>query len=308
MSQPGPKHNGSAYSVTGVTPVAASHYEADLGWLAAVTDRGHRHPRNEDAFAILSKHDRAVIIVCDGVSTSENPDQAATTAANVGLEAISGLLDTGWASKEQPRQTLHDALVAAQSAVAELAIHSAVAVAKPPATTILAALVTPGEAFLAGFGDSRAYWITTETATQLTTDDSWAQEAINAGIAEPEARRSPYAHAITRWLGATAESTSPVVHAVRLAGPGTLIICTDGLWNSYPHANDLADLINRTATTASAITTARSIVSAALNAGGHDNVTGAVAQMRADDPAPRSAGRNEAPRKPDHGNILRVGL
>jgi serine/threonine protein phosphatase PrpC len=192
---------------------------------------------------------------------------------------MNGLLDTGWASEAQPRQTLHDALVAAQSAVARLATDEARAVAKPPATTILAALVTPAEAFLAGLGDSRAYWITADGATQLTVDDSWAQEAIDAGLAEPDARRSPYAHAITRWLGATAADTSPVVHAVKLDGPGTLIICTDGLWNSYPHAADLADLIDRTDQTTSALTTARNIVAAALDAGGHDNVTVALMKI-----------------------------
>ena len=48
--------------------------EVNLGpELAAVSDRGLIHGQNEDAVALLSAPPFAILVVCDGVSTSQDP-------------------------------------------------------------------------------------------------------------------------------------------------------------------------------------------------------------------------------------------
>src|SRR5690606_8126709 len=62
------------------------HVERGLGGVAAVSDRGLRHHRNEDSFAVsttaLPNGSPAVVaVVCDGVSSATSPDLASATAA-----------------------------------------------------------------------------------------------------------------------------------------------------------------------------------------------------------------------------------
>src|SRR5690606_325189 len=75
---------------------------------------------------------------------------------------------------------------------------------------------------------------------RLTEDDSWAAFMVAQGsLTEREAERHPNAHVITAWLGADAGEVDPHVATFRPTGPGTLLVCSDGLWNYFPEARDL---------------------------------------------------------------------
>jgi len=57
------------------------HLETDLGAVAAgVTDRGLRHHRNEDAMWLAARGTDVDVVVCDGVSSSYDPDVASAAA------------------------------------------------------------------------------------------------------------------------------------------------------------------------------------------------------------------------------------
>ncbi len=66
-------------------PRLRDHFsEQPAPWVAAVSDRGTRHTRNEDAMALAADADpgsRAVLVVCDGVSNSIDSDVASLAAA-----------------------------------------------------------------------------------------------------------------------------------------------------------------------------------------------------------------------------------
>src|ERR1022692_880154 len=68
------------------------HVEFDLGTLAGVTDRGLRHQRNEDAMALpiaqLPAGNAALAVICDGVSTSDRPDEASLAAADCAVRVL----------------------------------------------------------------------------------------------------------------------------------------------------------------------------------------------------------------------------
>jgi serine/threonine protein phosphatase PrpC len=126
-------------------------------------------------------------------------------------------------------------------------------------------------------GDSRAYWLAapdaTEPARLLTVDHSWAVEMVGAGVLDvEEAMADPRAHAITRWLGAGGEPEADVV-TVRPAGPGLLLICSDGLWNYLPAAAELAEVALPALARGGPVAVARALTAIALDAGGRDNIT-----------------------------------
>ncbi|HEY7175412.1 MAG TPA: protein phosphatase 2C domain-containing protein, partial [Micromonosporaceae bacterium] len=60
---------------------AADHSEVDLGSIAGVSDIGSRHHHNEDAMGLAVGAGGTAAVVCDGVSSSNRPDTAATAAA-----------------------------------------------------------------------------------------------------------------------------------------------------------------------------------------------------------------------------------
>lgn len=261
----------------GQLQAAPDRDEADLGGVAVVTDRGIEHARNEDAGAVGmlappggGRPHAIAVVVCDGVSTSVNPELASTAAARAGvtamLDALSGSRDTVGA--------MYAGLVAAAAAPTA---GSDVA----GSCTFTAVIVLPGqgsaEVTVGNVGDSRSYWLPDPPAAarQLTVDDSLAQELIAAGAAPQSEAVLRGAHTLTRWLGADAEPTpwtGHSVHTLTVTGPGVLVVCSDGLWNYLPEPDALREFCTGT----EAMTAARSLTEHALRCGGADNITVAV--------------------------------
>jgi serine/threonine protein phosphatase PrpC len=253
------------------------HIESDAGPVAAaVTDRGLRHHRNEDAFWLAIRGADVDVVVCDGVSSSFDPDVASAVAA----ETAGGLLHT--ARADLPEQ-VGAALLAAAAAVAELAAGGDPRrIASNPACTIVAACVRGAEVGYGWIGDSRAYWLPADgPAEQLTEDDSWAAHAIALG-ADPEvAMRDPKAHAITAWLGADAGKLEPRTGRFTATAAGHLVLCSDGLWNYLVDPADFADVVRKHLRDADLLTAARSLTAYANECGGADNITVALIPVSA---------------------------
>ena len=276
---------------------ASDHMEQALTpGFAAVTDRGLRHERNEDRFAIFQSGELRVLVVCDGVSATRQSEIASSAVAEGILESLSSSLHTG--APQDPESALRTAVAAG---AAELAARSPRRPPdNPPSTTAVAALVADNEATIAWVGDSRAYWIDAHGASALTRDHSWLNAVVAAGEMSPEqAERSPQAHAITRWIGVDAgESAQPDLVRVPLTPPGILLLCTDGLWNYAPSSEAMAQLFEQAqAAEADALGIARRLVQFALDRGGQDNIT--VALLRLPQPAaPQPAAPDQAPTEP----------
>lgn len=253
-------------------PAGRDHIELGLRGIAGVTDRGLRRHRNEDAMALATTHTpagpAAVAVVCDGVSTSERPDQASLAAANSAVRVLTAKLRAGTAGEEASTS----AALAADSAVRGLAGQSA----NPPATTYVSGIVAPIAVTVCWIGDSRAYWLpagSPASARLLTRDDSLAEEQAAAGVsAEGDAIASPGGHVVTRWLGADAATPRPHTTKFEPPGPGVLLLCSDGLWNYRPNAGGLAQLACPRAL-GDLSGAAAGLLAFALDVGGHDNIT-----------------------------------
>jgi serine/threonine protein phosphatase PrpC len=256
-------------------PSGRDHAELDLGLIAGVTDRGLRHPRNEDAMALATASDAdgpvAIGVVCDGVSSSPRSDEASLAAARAAVRTLLMAVRTGEDLEAASRE-------AVRLAAAKLAKMSGTDGA--PSATFISAVIDSGGVTLCWLGDSRAYWLASDgTSRRLSTDDSLAQEMVTSGMLnEAQAMASPHAHVITRWLGA--DILEPEAHVERFSppGPGVLLVCSDGLWNYLAEAEGLAARALPSATT-DPLGTAGELVKFAIDAGGIDNITVVLAPM-----------------------------
>lgn len=251
-------------------PERTDRIDTDLGVLAGVSDRGYGHERNEDAMALGRASDGTLAaVVCDGVSTSHEPERASRAAADAALDVL--LTATG------PAEARVRAAVAAASS--EVAALGGAGGRHSPSCTLVCALVRPAadepaEITVGWVGDSRAYWLGEGGAARLlTTDHSWAVQMVAAGVLdEAAAMRDPRAHAITRWLGA-GETPEPEVSTLRPPGPGVLLLCTDGLWNYLPDPAGLTGVALPAVAEGGPIGAAEALTALALDAGGRDNIT-----------------------------------
>jgi serine/threonine protein phosphatase PrpC len=244
------------------------HDELDLAWVAAVTDRGRHHRVNEDAVAAAVIGRIVAGVVCDGVSTTPGSALAARRAADVALDTLRAAV----AEQRNLRAAMVSGVAAAN---AEVCATPPIDPANPPACTIVAAVARPESVIIGWLGDSRAYWLDADRGALLTRDDSWAAESVAAGgITAEEADADRRAHHITRWLGPDAPAGDCHVTEFTPPGPGSLVLCTDGLWNYAP----VPELLGREAV-GPPIVAARRLCEFALTSGGNDNITVIVANL-----------------------------
>jgi serine/threonine protein phosphatase PrpC len=282
--------------------------EQPAPWVAGVCDRGVHHSRNEDALALYARPapgSHAVLVVCDGVSSSTDSDVASLAAARAARDLLSvsdphGLGTTGARVTATAR-----ALEAAANAASDAVIaHTTAGPGNPASCTFVAAVIDQSLLVIGWVGDSRAYWLPDEgAALLLSIDDSFAAEQIAQGVPRPEAETGPQAHAITRWLGIDAPDHTPQIASVDLDGPGWVLVCSDGLWNYSSDPQDVAALVRETAPAAGEepLDLAEALVAWANAQGGRDNITVALARVGEPTFAATAAYRKEG--TPD-GDIL----
>jgi serine/threonine protein phosphatase PrpC len=260
-------------------PSGSDHVELDLAGVAGVSDRGLRHHRNEDAMALASEHAEAgpavLAVVCDGVSTSSRPDEAAQVAARAAMETLQASVRRGGDLTEAFGQ----AFGAARQAVEALAAQDPLGL-NAPSATFVAAVMTSADITVCWLGDSRAYWLDAGNGAdsrQLTSDDSLASEMVARGLlSESQAMAIPAGHVVTGWIGADLSDATPHVTSFAPAGSGALLLCSDGLWNYLPDAAALAGRALPAALT-DPLGAARELVGFANTAGGSDNITAVLA-------------------------------
>jgi serine/threonine protein phosphatase PrpC len=262
-------------------PSERDHMESELASVAAASDRGLRHHRNEDYFALVEAATPegspvTIAVVCDGVSSATRPDDASAAAARTASASLRDAVQSGSLAP----QAMHNALIDAAEAVNALAAEGPNEPSKnAPACTIVSAVTADGILTVGWIGDSRAYWVPedrTAPAARLTEDDSWAAQMVAAGLMnEEEAYADARAHAITGWLGADAYEIEPHTASFKPDRAGVVVVCTDGLWNYAEAADQMAAAVPPDARTRP-LHSARRLVGYALDGGGHDNVTVAV--------------------------------
>ena len=251
--------------------------EATIGPMVLMTDRGVVHTTNEDAGAAGfiagdgGRRNTYVAVVCDGVSSAKNSASASAAATKAAVEAMLSAVTTG--------RAVDAAALAGLAAASEAASAAQTDPTSAPSCTYSGAIVIPKDdgtvqITTGNVGDSRAYWLpaAVSEAAQLTVDDSLARELMAAGASADSDIVKRGEHTLTRWLGADSDEqpwADDAVKTITATGPGTVLVCSDGLWNYLPDSEDLAArCAGRDPATA-----ARELTEFAIASGGHDNIT-----------------------------------
>ena len=135
-------------------------------------------------------------------------------------------------------------------------------------TTLVAAAIGGGTAFVAHVGDSRAYLLRDGKVQQLTEDHSMVNELIRTGAMTTEdAATSRYRNVITRAVGLYPTVRADTLH-VELLPNDRLLLCSDGLSDLVPTETLQHRLVHLGVAEA-----VDALVQDALDAGGRDNIT-----------------------------------
>lgn len=144
--------------------------------------------------------------------------------------------------------------------------------ALPMGTTVVAARVSGNRFEVAWVGDSRVYLWRDGQLAQLSQDHSYVQELIaNGAITHEQARSHPHRNVVTQALGVTDPRKLNVETMTGELRPGMqLLLCSDGLTEEVDD-RDISQVLSQS--DCSAQECVDSLVAAALDGGGSDNVT-----------------------------------
>jgi len=132
---------------------------------------------------------------------------------------------------------------------------------------------------LANVGDSRGYVYSGGRVVQVTADHSLAEEKVRHGeLTEAEAAVHPHRHILTRALGVSSD-VDVDLWELHLRAGDRILLCSDGLTNEVS-TSAIADVLGSVADPAEA---SRTLVQAALDHGGNDNITVVVVDVQVAD-------------------------
>jgi protein phosphatase len=208
---------------------------------------------------------RTVFAVADGLGGHQG-GEVASAAAVAPLAALDG---RELATPAEAAEALAAAIQEANSAILDRA-------AGDPSlwgmgTTMTAAAVTAdGHLQLAHVGDSRAYLLRDGALEQLTTDHTVVAELVRRGRLTPElAAIHPERSILTRAVGLDARIPVDTPDPLDLRPGDQCLLCSDGLTEAVPDPT-IAELLS---TDEDGNAACRSLIDAANEAGGPDNIT-----------------------------------
>ena len=142
----------------------------------------------------------------------------------------------------------------------------------PMGTTVVAARVQGNAYEVAWVGDSRAYLWQGARLTQLSRDHSYVQDLVKQGaLTSEQARAHPHRNIVTQALGVTDPAHLDVAVQSGEFRPGTqLLLCSDGLTEETDDARIAAIIARHDCSAQECVDT---LIAAALDGGGSDNVT-----------------------------------
>ena len=231
--------------------------------------------------ALWAEGDRAVLVVCDGVSTSIDSDVAALAGAEKARDVLAALDLGAVRGADSEDATMAAALITATAEANQAVIANTAPDSTNAASATFAAAVVIGDrVHYANLGDSRVYLLCGTERLLLSVDDSMAQAFIAEGMPRAEAEVLPRAHAITKWLGRDAVDTVPRTGVQQVSAPGWLVVCSDGLWNYASTPEELSAQVEAAAAESDdPVEVAGRLVVWANSRGGQDNVTVALARV-----------------------------
>ena len=221
-----------------------------------------------------------LLLVADGVGGGKGGEEASSRTLDTIVRYVAGSsLFFSNLDKEGQRALLHDLTLSVQWSHAAVRNEAAGRTSlQGMATTLTMVLVLWPRAYVVQIGDSRCYHLRPPTLTQVTKDQTMAQEMIDEGLLPAaSAERSPLSHVLSHAVGNTESEIWPEISSLNLQPGDTLLLCTDGLTKHLADPQ-IAELV---AKAESAKEACAWLIDAALKDGGSDNVTVVVTRLLA---------------------------
>lgn len=255
-----------------------------------LTHVGRVRKENQDNYLIASLHKRLEIhgtsltdlhptesgedrlafiaVVADGVGGGEQGEAASRLTVETAMDYIAHSMRCYYgadAREETFMQALQDAAMQCHAKVLERAEADG---ARGMATTLTLYLGVWPWTYLLQVGDSRYYVFKDGELTQVTRDQTMAQDLVEQGVfTRADAERSRFAHVLSSAIGG--KSTVPQVTRLKADWGNVHLLCSDGLTR---HVTD--DRIREVlATMTSAKQACETLLEEALAGGGSDNIT-----------------------------------
>lgn len=148
-------------------------------------------------------------------------------------------------------------------------------------STIVIAWLLGNKLYVAWLGDSRAYsFIPNKGIGRLSKDHSYVQQLVDSGaLTDEEAMNHPNSNVITRSLGDTSQKAKADVAEYDVVDGEIILLCSDGLCGVCPDAQ-IGGIIE--AEQADLARCKERLTTAALAAGGSDNITISLLQISSD--------------------------
>lgn len=210
-----------------------------------------------------------VAMVADGVGGGVGGAEASATALQALMRYVDGSVTVYYGARANEAEFIELLQSAAMQA------HGAVRARRDEqglggtmATTLTMYIGVWPTYYLLQVGDSRYYVWRDGVLTQITRDQTMAQDLVDDGVlAAASADRSPMAHVLSSAIGA--DKTVPVVTRLQADWGNVHLLCSDGLTKHVNNARIAEVLGNMT----SAKQAAEQLLQDALDGGGSDNIT-----------------------------------
>ena len=256
-----------------------------------MTHAGRVRSENQDHFLLATVHKRVNVLatnlgsqqglplgdqrvaflamVADGVGGVEGGAEASATALESVMQYVNDSMSCLYdreVAEATFTQSLQECAIRSHEAIlaraAEHEEHGSMA------TTLTLFMGVWPAYYLLQLGDSRYYLWREERLTQVTRDQTLANDLVDSGVlTRAQAPHTQFAHVLSSALGAgTAE---PVVTRLRAEWDNIHLLCSDGLTK---HVSD-ERIAHRLSTMTSAKQVCEQLVQDALDEGGSDNIT-----------------------------------
>jgi serine/threonine protein phosphatase PrpC len=237
---------------------------------AALTDIGRARRSNQDSYGCDDS--LGLYVVCDGMGGAAGGDIASAIASETFLDTARRELESlGTHSSQASSMALQRAVAAANRAVVERSAWDTRL--RGMGTTLVGVHVLDAQLTVIHVGDSRAYLVRDDDATQLTADHSLVSEQVRLGVLTlDQAEASSLRSVITRAIGVDPD-VRPDVQTLALQPRDTLLLASDGLTR---HVTDSEIAAILSADDAIPAGLAQQLIDLANQRGGSDNITAIV--------------------------------
>lgn len=224
-----------------------------------ITDAGKVRQNNEDSLLLGEGQDTTLFAVADGIGGFE----AGEVASSIAVETLKEL---------RPEESFDEAVQEANRRILSAARDDEKL--SGMGTTVVAIRFPETEkepaAEIAHVGDSRAYLLREDELKPLTEDHSLVAEMVRSGdLTRAQAAEHPQKNLITRALGAE-EAVEVDTATIPIEAGDRILLCSDGLSDMVTE-DRISEVLSKPSPDPE--TPVRQLLSEALEAGGTDNVT-----------------------------------